>query len=120
MPGFELGLVSLGEHKAIARNGHPGFLIRSRVRRKLLEVLFDGRPEADAPLNADAKSFYTDLAADRGLGSYECSRLLSTNQTLSMIPNRKSVVKPNNSHPFNASSAPRRCQWSSKRKFVCP
>jgi hypothetical protein len=32
-----------------------------------LEVLFDGRPEADALLNADAKSYFTELAAERKL-----------------------------------------------------
>lgn len=42
-------------------------LIRTRFRRKLLEVLFDGRPEADAQLKADAKSFYATLAAERKL-----------------------------------------------------
>ncbi|MEO8922054.1 MAG: hypothetical protein ABI330_04380 [Caldimonas sp.] len=36
-------------------------------RRKLLEVLFDGRPEADAQIAAQAKAFYGDLAADRKL-----------------------------------------------------
>jgi len=36
-------------------------------RRKLLEVLFDGRPEAEALLKADAQRFFTDLAADRKL-----------------------------------------------------
>jgi CubicO group peptidase (beta-lactamase class C family) len=51
----------------ILTNGDPGWLIRNRFRRKLLEVLFDGRPEADAQLNADAKSFYATLAAERKL-----------------------------------------------------
>jgi CubicO group peptidase (beta-lactamase class C family) len=51
----------------ILTNGDPGWLIRSRFRRKLLEVLFDGRPEADNLLAADAKSFYAELAAERKL-----------------------------------------------------
>jgi CubicO group peptidase (beta-lactamase class C family) len=51
----------------ILTNGDPGWLIRTRFRRKLLEVLFDGRPEADAQLSADAKSFFSTLAADRKL-----------------------------------------------------
>ena len=42
-------------------------MLRNHIRRKLLEVLFDGRHEADAQLNADAKSFYSSLAADRKL-----------------------------------------------------
>jgi CubicO group peptidase (beta-lactamase class C family) len=51
----------------ILTNGDPGWLIRGRFRRKLLEVLFDGRPEADALLESDAKSFYSSLAAERKL-----------------------------------------------------
>jgi CubicO group peptidase (beta-lactamase class C family) len=51
----------------ILTNGDPGWLLRDHIRRKLLEVLFDGRHEADAQLNADAKSFYSSLAADRKL-----------------------------------------------------
>ena len=51
----------------ILANGDPGWLLRDRIRRRLLEVLFDGRPEAEALLNADAKNFYSSLAADRKL-----------------------------------------------------
>lgn len=51
----------------ILTNGNPGWLIRSRFRRKLLEVLFDGRPEADDLLAADAKSFFAEIAAERKL-----------------------------------------------------
>lgn len=51
----------------ILTNGNPGWFIRTRFSRKLLEVLFDGRPEADALLDANAKSFYTTMAADRKL-----------------------------------------------------
>lgn len=51
----------------ILTNSDPGWLIRSRFRRKLLEVLFDGRPEADAQLAADAKSFLEAREADRKL-----------------------------------------------------
>jgi len=51
----------------VSTNGDPGWALRNRFRRKLLEVLFDGRPEADALLSADAKSFFTALAADRKL-----------------------------------------------------
>ena len=51
----------------ILTNGDPGWLIRSRFRRKLLEVLFDGRQEADAQLDADAKRFFSSLEADRKL-----------------------------------------------------
>jgi CubicO group peptidase (beta-lactamase class C family) len=51
----------------ILTNGDPGWVLRDRFRRKLLEVLFDGHPEADALLDTDAKHFYSSLAADRKL-----------------------------------------------------
>jgi CubicO group peptidase (beta-lactamase class C family) len=51
----------------VLTNGDPGWVLRNRFRRKLLEVLFDGHPEAEAELNADAKNFYSSLAADRKL-----------------------------------------------------
>jgi CubicO group peptidase (beta-lactamase class C family) len=60
LPQQNVGLV-------ILTNGDPGWLLRDRIRRKLLEVLFDGQAEAEALLNADAKSFYTDMAAERKL-----------------------------------------------------
>jgi CubicO group peptidase (beta-lactamase class C family) len=60
LPQQNVGLV-------ILTNADPGWLLRDRIRRKLLEVLFDGHPEAEALLHADAKSFYADLAAERKL-----------------------------------------------------
>jgi CubicO group peptidase (beta-lactamase class C family) len=51
----------------ILTNADPGWLLRDRFRRKLLEVLFDGHPEAEGQLDADAKNFYASLAADRKL-----------------------------------------------------
>jgi CubicO group peptidase (beta-lactamase class C family) len=51
----------------VLTNGDPGWVLRNRFQRKLLEVLFDGHSEAEALLNADAKSFYSTLAADRKL-----------------------------------------------------
>jgi hypothetical protein len=51
----------------ILTNGDPGWALRNQFRRKLLEVLFDGRHEADGQLSAAAKSFYADLAAERKL-----------------------------------------------------
>jgi CubicO group peptidase (beta-lactamase class C family) len=60
LPQQNMGLV-------ILTNADPGWLLRDRIRRKLLELLFDGHPEAEALLNADAKSFYADLAAERKL-----------------------------------------------------
>jgi CubicO group peptidase (beta-lactamase class C family) len=60
LPQQNVGLV-------ILTNADPGWVLRDRIRRKLLELLFDGHPEAEALLNADAKSFYADLAAERKL-----------------------------------------------------
>ncbi|MGA7080385.1 MAG: serine hydrolase domain-containing protein [Terriglobales bacterium] len=60
LPQQNVGLV-------ILTNADPGWLLRDRIRRKLLEVLFDGHSEAAALLDADAKSFYADLAAERKL-----------------------------------------------------
>ncbi len=51
----------------ILTNGDPGWILRNQIRRKLLELLFDGRHEADAELEANAKSFFSSLAADRKL-----------------------------------------------------
>ena len=51
----------------ILTNGDPGWALRGPFRRKLLEVLFEGHPEADADVAAQAKSFYEQKAADRKL-----------------------------------------------------
>ena len=58
LPGQQVGAIVL-------TNGDPGWLIRTQFRRKLQEVLFDGRPEADAALAAAAKTFFAQIAADR-------------------------------------------------------
>jgi CubicO group peptidase (beta-lactamase class C family) len=60
LPQQNVGLV-------ILTNADPGWLLRDRIRRKLLELLFNGHSEAEGLLNADAKSFYADLAAERKL-----------------------------------------------------
>lgn len=68
--GYHSDMIWLPEQNVgavILTNGDPGWLIRTRFSRKLLEILFDGRPEADALLSADAKSFYASRAADRKL-----------------------------------------------------
>ncbi len=51
----------------ILTNADPGWILRTVYRRKLLEVLFDGHPEADAQVAAQAKTFYDELAAERKL-----------------------------------------------------
>jgi CubicO group peptidase (beta-lactamase class C family) len=70
MIGFHSDMMWLPEHgvgAVILTNGDPGGILRSQFRRKLLEVLFDGRPEADALTAAQAKSFYDQRAAERKL-----------------------------------------------------
>jgi CubicO group peptidase (beta-lactamase class C family) len=60
LPGQNVGAV-------ILTNADPGWTLRSQFRRKLLEVLFDGHPEADAQVAASAKTFFAQLAAERKL-----------------------------------------------------
>jgi CubicO group peptidase (beta-lactamase class C family) len=60
LPDYNVGAV-------ILTNGDPGWLIRGRFMRKLLEVLFDGVPEADVALAADSEQFFDQMAADRKL-----------------------------------------------------
>jgi CubicO group peptidase (beta-lactamase class C family) len=68
--GYHSEVVWLPEHgvgAVILTNGDPGWWLCRAFRRKLLELLFDGRPEADALVSATAKSFYTELAEKRKL-----------------------------------------------------
>jgi len=68
MVGFHSDMMWLPEQQVgavVLTNGDPGWQIRGHFRRKLQEVLFDGRPEADADLAANAKSFFAQIAADR-------------------------------------------------------
>ena len=68
MVGFHSDMMWLQEQQVgavVLTNGDPGWLIRGVFRRKLQEVLFDGRPEADADLAAAAKTFFAQIAADR-------------------------------------------------------
>ncbi|MGE0551096.1 MAG: serine hydrolase domain-containing protein [Kofleriaceae bacterium] len=70
MIGYHSDMMWLPEHgvgAVILTNADPGWTIRTLFRRKLLEVLFDGRPEADADAAAAAKTFFEQLAADRKL-----------------------------------------------------
>ncbi|MGE5415111.1 MAG: serine hydrolase domain-containing protein [Syntrophomonadaceae bacterium] len=60
LPGQNVGAV-------ILTNADPGWILRTVYRRKLLEVLFNGKPEADAQVAAQAKTFYDELAAERKL-----------------------------------------------------
>lgn len=70
MIGFHSDMMWLPEHgvgAVILTNGDPGWLVRTIFRRKLLEVLFDGRAEADGQMAAAAKTFHDQLAAERKL-----------------------------------------------------
>ncbi len=70
MIGFHSDMMWLPEHgvgAVVLTNGDPGWLIRSIFQRKLLEVLFDGRSEADAEVTAMAKMFFEQMAAERKL-----------------------------------------------------
>jgi len=70
MIGYHSDMMWLPEHgvgAVVLTNGDPGWIIRSAFRRKLLEVLFDGRPEADATVAALAQSYFQELAAERKL-----------------------------------------------------
>ncbi len=66
--GYHSDMIWLPEQKVgavILTNADPGRFLRNAFRRKLLEVLFDGRPEADKDVDAAAKSTVDDLAAER-------------------------------------------------------
>jgi CubicO group peptidase (beta-lactamase class C family) len=68
--GYHAEMVWLPEHgvgAAILTNGDPGWWLCRAFRRKLLELLFDGRLEADAWVSAQAKSFYAEQAEKRKL-----------------------------------------------------
>src|SRR5262245_32877945 len=68
MIGYHSDMIWLPQQNVgavVLTNGDLGWLIRGGFRRKLLEVLYDGKPEADADLAGAAKSFYDSLAADR-------------------------------------------------------
>jgi len=51
----------------ILTNADPGWIIRTVFRRKLLEVLFDGKQEADGQIVAQATAYFDEMAAERKL-----------------------------------------------------
>ena len=70
MIGFHSDMMWLPEHgvgAVVLTNGDPGWTLRDGFQRKLLEVLFDGRDEADADVASRAGSYYARRAADREL-----------------------------------------------------
>jgi CubicO group peptidase (beta-lactamase class C family) len=60
LPGHRVGAI-------VMTSGDPGCIIRGHFRRKLLEVLFDGKPDAQAAMEADARRYFERIAADRKL-----------------------------------------------------
>jgi CubicO group peptidase (beta-lactamase class C family) len=70
MIGYHSDMMWLPEHgvgAVVLTNGDPGWIIRDAFQRKLLEVLFDGRPEADATVAALGASYFQEIAAERKL-----------------------------------------------------
>ena len=103
MVGFHSDMMWLPDQQVgavVLTNGDPGWLIRGGFQRKLLEVLFDGHPEADADLSAAAKTFFARIAAERKLlvapASADESAKLSakyTNQALGNIVVKRAATK---------------------------
>ena len=65
--GYHSDMMWLPEHNVgavVLTNGDPGWLIRTGFRRKLLEVLFDGIPEADETLAANSKQYKSSIATE--------------------------------------------------------
>jgi CubicO group peptidase (beta-lactamase class C family) len=70
MIGYHSDMIWLPEHgvgAVVLTNGDPGWTLRTQFRRKLLEVLFDGKTEAMAQVESQSNDFYTNLAAERKL-----------------------------------------------------
>jgi CubicO group peptidase (beta-lactamase class C family) len=70
MIGYKSDMMWLPEHgvgAVVLTNGDPGGAISGNFRRKLLEVLFDGKAEADDDLAAAAKAMKERIAAERKL-----------------------------------------------------
>ena len=70
LTGFHSDMLWLPEHgvgAVVLTNSNPGWILRDVFQRKLLELLFDGRPEADDDLAARGKTFFQHLAAERKL-----------------------------------------------------
>jgi CubicO group peptidase (beta-lactamase class C family) len=70
MIGYHSDMIWLPAQKVgavILTNADPGWILRTQFRRKLLEVLYDGRPEAAAEVEARGKEYFAWLAAERKL-----------------------------------------------------
>jgi CubicO group peptidase (beta-lactamase class C family) len=58
LPDYGVGAV-------ILTNSDPGYMIRDPLQRRLLEVLFDGKPLAENRITAGVKSLKAQIAAER-------------------------------------------------------
>jgi len=70
MIGFHSDMIWLPDQKVgavILTNSEPGVLLRTPFRRKLLELLFDGKPQAEGDLAAATKRYFNDIGAARKL-----------------------------------------------------
>ncbi len=70
MVGYKTNMMWLPEQHVgavILTNSDQGSILLAPFRRKLLELLFDGRPQADADVAAQRKRFFDDLATARKL-----------------------------------------------------
>jgi len=67
MIGYHSDMMWLPEQgvgAVVLTNGDPGWLIRNGFRRKLLEVLFDGKPEADEQIADASERYLAGMAAE--------------------------------------------------------
>ncbi|MGI9546314.1 MAG: serine hydrolase domain-containing protein [Flavobacteriaceae bacterium] len=60
-------LPEYGVGAVVLTNGDPGWMIRGQFQRKLLEVLFDGNPEAEDAVAAGSVNYYNSIATSREL-----------------------------------------------------
>ncbi|HEY0137390.1 MAG TPA: serine hydrolase domain-containing protein, partial [Nannocystis sp.] len=66
--GYHSDMMWLPDHgvgAVVLTNGDPGYILRDKFRRRLLELLFDGKPEAAADLAAAGKSYFAGRVAER-------------------------------------------------------
>jgi CubicO group peptidase (beta-lactamase class C family) len=70
MVGFHSDMIWIPSQNVgavILTNADGGPILRNQFRRRLLEVLYDGKPEAAAQVASQAKTFYEEIAAERKL-----------------------------------------------------
>ena len=70
MIGYHSDMIWFPEQKVgavILTNGDQGALLRGPFRRKLMEVMFDGKPQADAEVSTAAKRLFENIATNRKL-----------------------------------------------------